>query len=53
MKKHWGESIKSFFGNHIDPEKHEQLKGHKAGEFLSIKRFSICLFSGEFEGKRK
>ena len=36
MRKHqWRESIKSFFGNHIDPVKDEQLKGNKTGEFLS------------------
>lgn len=33
-RHHWRESIKSFFGSHIDPEKEEQLRGSKTGDFL-------------------
>lgn len=35
-KRHWRESIKSFFGCHIDPEQGEQLKGTKTGDPLSV-----------------
>jgi hypothetical protein len=34
-KKHdFRESLKSFIGTHIDPEKDEQLKETKTGDFL-------------------
>jgi hypothetical protein len=33
-KHHFQESLKSLFGSHIDPEKDEQLKETKTGDFF-------------------
>jgi hypothetical protein len=44
-KRHLRDSIKSFFGSHIDSENDEQLKGAKIGIFyikiMSIRRLEV------------
>lgn len=41
MKRQFRESIKSFFGSHIDPEKDEQLKGNKIGNKIDRMHFPV------------
>ncbi|KAG8661879.1 COP1-interactive protein 1 [Manihot esculenta] len=50
-RQHWRESIKSFFGNHIDPEQGEQLKGTKTEIENKVKKILKLLKEEDLEEK--
>ncbi|XP_043816600.1 COP1-interactive protein 1-like [Manihot esculenta] len=50
-KRHWRESIKSFFGCHIDPEQGEQLKGTKTEIENKVKKILKLLKEEDLKEK--